>query len=103
LTVTRNLPNSNDDDDFPEINELWLGIRQKSMPASADPNGDDNGIAEMVDNGTRDGSPTDSTRSTVGSSRGEHTTFPTLARLLAHTIPDPIILSEINLRAPSKR
>lgn len=108
LTAARNSPNS-DDDDFPEIDELLSGIPQKSMPASADPNGggggddDDShgfididellsgmqqksvpasadlnsgGMAEMVDNGTRGGSPTYSSRSTAGSSQ------------------DPIILSD---------
>jgi hypothetical protein len=115
LTATRNSPNSDDDDDdydFPEIDELLSGIRQKSIPASADPSGgggdDDDGdgfididellsgmqqksvpasadpnsgsMAELVDSGTRGGSPTDSSRSTAGSSRGEHTAFLTLTR-----------------------
>lgn len=102
LTATRN-PSSSDDDDLPEIDELSSSIQQKSMPASADPNDDDDdgfididellsgmqqesvpvsadlnfaGMVEMVDNGTRGGSPTDSSRSTRGSSR------------------DPIILSD---------
>jgi hypothetical protein len=96
FTASRNLPNrSDDDDDFPTIKELLSGIRQKSLPASADLNGDDHdgftnidellsdmqqkgptsvdpdygGMADMVDNGTRGGSPIDSSRSTAGSSQ----------------------------------
>ncbi len=100
--ATQNSPNSDNDNDFPEIDELLLGIRQKSMLASTDRNGDnDDGyinidellsgmlqksvptsadltsaaMAEMVKNGTRGGSPTDSSRSMAGSSQGEHAAF----------------------------
>ena len=91
MIVTQNSPNSDDDDDLPEIDELFSGMRQermqasdddddgfididellsrmqqKSVPARADLNSA--GMAEMVDNGTRGGSPTDSSRCTAGSS-----------------------------------
>jgi hypothetical protein len=121
LTATRNSPNSDDDDDLPDIDELLSGIKQKDIWASANPNRDDDdgfldidellsgiqqkstsasakpdsgGMAGKVDNGTRGDSPVDSSRSTVGSTQGEHTTFLNLAGLLTHTIPDPIILSD---------
>ena len=102
LTATRKSANSDDDDDFPDIDELLSGIMQKESPASADPNSDDDdgfididdflsdiqqksipasanpnsgGMAEKVDNGTRGDSPVGSSRSTVGSTQGEHTAF----------------------------
>lgn len=59
-----------DDDGFIDTDELLSG-RQQRGPTSVDP--DYGGMADMVDNGTRGGSPTSSSRSTVGSSRGEHT------------------------------
>ena len=66
-------PNGDQDDDsFIDIDELLSGMQQKSVPASAGQNS--GGMAELVDNGTRGGSPTDSSRSTAGSSQGEHTT-----------------------------
>jgi hypothetical protein len=53
------------------------------------------GIVKMVESGTRGGSPTDSSRSTAGSSRGEHTAFFSLwPGFLTYTIPDLIILSD---------
>jgi hypothetical protein len=79
LTATRYSPNSNDSDDsddndgFIDIDDFLSDVQQKSVPASADPNS--GGIAEMVDNGTRGGSPTNSSRSTAGSSRGKYTAF----------------------------
>lgn len=120
LTITRTPPNS-DDDDFPDINELlWgmmqrnnsasvdptdvdgsfvdtdgfmSGVQQKSVPAGADPNS--GGMAEKVDDGTRGGSPADSSRSTVGSSQGEHPASLNLSRdFFTHTTSDPIILSD---------
>jgi hypothetical protein len=63
----------NDDDGFIDIDELLSGMQQKSVPASAASNSDD--MSKMVDNRTRGGSPTDSSRSTAGSGRGEHTSF----------------------------
>ncbi|KAG9235614.1 hypothetical protein BJ875DRAFT_265946 [Amylocarpus encephaloides] len=103
FTASRNHPNrcDNDDDEFPDIQELLSGIRQKSMPITADLNGDNHDgfidideflsgrqqegptsvdpdfgrMADIVDSGTRGGSPI-SSRSTIGSSR------------------DPIILSD---------
>jgi len=105
LTATRNPPNSDDDDDFPDIDELLSGMKQKNNLASADPNSDNNNdnddfpdidellsgmkqksvpasaksndgnMAEKVDNGTRGDSP-DSSRSTEGSTQ------------------DPIVLSD---------
>ena len=109
MIVTRNSPTSDDKEDFPEIDELLSGIRQKSILASADPNSDDNDedgfididellssmqqksvpasapsnsgeMGKMVDNGNRGGSPPDSSRSTIGSSQGERTSFLSMAR-----------------------
>ncbi|KAG9228023.1 hypothetical protein BJ875DRAFT_490345 [Amylocarpus encephaloides] len=101
--ASRNLPNRSNDDDFPDMEELLSGRRQKSLPATADLNGDDHDgfididellsgmpqkgptsvdpdhggmAANMVNNGTRGGSPSNSSRSTARSSR------------------DPIILGE---------
>ncbi|KAL2063228.1 hypothetical protein VTL71DRAFT_5032 [Oculimacula yallundae] len=102
---SRNLPNhsGDDDDDFPDMEELLSGTRQKSMPASENLNRDGlNGfididevlsgvqqkgqtsedsdftgaVVDMVESRPRDGSPSGSNRSTAGSSR------------------DPIILSD---------
>ncbi|KAH6696527.1 hypothetical protein BKA61DRAFT_741680 [Leptodontidium sp. MPI-SDFR-AT-0119] len=67
-------PNGVDDDGFVDIDDVLSGIQQKSMLASANLNS--GGIAVLVDNGTRGGSPTDSSCSNAGSSR------------------DPIILSD---------
>lgn len=98
FTASRNIPNRSDggDDDFPDIEELFSGTWQKSMPASADLNGDGpNGFSDidellssvqqkgptnedpdyggvavdMVNNRTRGGSPASSSRSTAGISR----------------------------------
>lgn len=71
-------PNSddNDDDGFIDIDELLSSMQQKSVPASAPSNSGDMG--QMVDNGTRGGSRTDSSRSTAGSIQG--TPFLSLAR-----------------------
>ncbi len=107
MTATRNSPNSGDDDDLPDIDELLSCIKQKNISASANPNRDDDddfldideflsgiqqksisasakpdsgGMAEKVDNGTRGDSPVDSSRSTVGSAQGEHTAFLNLVR-----------------------
>ncbi|PVH70289.1 hypothetical protein DL98DRAFT_141046 [Cadophora sp. DSE1049] len=96
-TASRNLQNrsdDDDDDDFPDMEELLSCTWQKSMPASDNLNGDDpNGFidtnellsgvqqkgptsvdpdyggmeVDMVDNRTRGGSPTGSSRSTAGS------------------------------------
>ena len=64
--------NENDDDDsFIDIDKLLPSTQQKSVPASADPSSVV--MVKLVDNGTRGGSPTDSSSSMVGSSRGEHT------------------------------
>ena len=74
-------PNSDDndeDDGFIDIDELLSSMRQKSVPASAPSNSGDMG--GMVDNGNRGGSPPDSSRSTPGSSRGERTSFLSMAR-----------------------
>jgi hypothetical protein len=106
LTATRNSLNSDNDDDLPNIDELFLGIMQ-NISASADPNSNDgdgfvdidellssmkqesisasakpnsSGIAEKVDNRTRGSSPADSSRSTEGSSQGEHASFLNLAK-----------------------
>ncbi|KAH8593858.1 hypothetical protein B0O99DRAFT_688292 [Bisporella sp. PMI_857] len=98
FTASRNLPNRSGDngDDFPDIEELLSGTRQKSLPASADLDDDDHDgfvdidellsgmqqkgqtsvdtdygrmAANMVNDGTRGGSPTNSSRSTAGGSR----------------------------------
>lgn len=61
------------------------------MPASADPIS--GYIAGMVDNGTRGGSLSASSRSIAGSGRGEHT-LRSSPGLLTYTISDPIILSD---------
>ncbi|PVH69523.1 hypothetical protein DL98DRAFT_598588 [Cadophora sp. DSE1049] len=102
--TTQTSPNSDDDDDddLPSIEELLSGKWRKNSLASADPNGVDDGfvdiddvlsgiqqksmlasanlnsggIAVLVDNGSRGGTPADSSCSTAGSSR------------------DPIILSD---------
>ena len=71
-------PNGDNDDGFVDIDELLSAMQQKSMPTSADTTS--SGMAEMVDNRTRGGSPADSSRSTTGSSRGKYTAFLTLAR-----------------------
>ena len=42
MTATRNSPNSDDDDDLPDINELLSHIKQKDIWASANPNRDSN-------------------------------------------------------------
>ncbi|CAG8979289.1 hypothetical protein HYALB_00012672 [Hymenoscyphus albidus] len=65
---------NNDNDDFPDIDELLSSMKQKSVPASARPN--HGNTAEKVDNGTRRDSPLDSSCSTEG------------------TTQDPIILSD---------
>jgi hypothetical protein len=85
-------PNRDDDNDFLNIDEFLSGIQQKIFSASVKL--DSGGMAEKVDNGTRSDSPVDSSRSTMGSTQGKHTTFLNLAGLLTHTIPDPIILSD---------
>jgi hypothetical protein len=79
-------PGSGDDDGFVDIDELLSGMKQESI--------DSGSMAERVDSGTRGGSPADSTRSTEGSSQGEHLRFPIWPRQLTHPIPDPIILSD---------
>jgi hypothetical protein len=66
-------PNYNKDNSFLDIDELLLGIQQKSTLESAKP--DSGGMAGKVDNGTQGDSPDDSSRSTVGSTQGEHTMF----------------------------
>jgi hypothetical protein len=86
-------PNDNDDG-FIDIDELLSSIQQESVPVSADLSSA--GGVEMVKSGTRGCSPTDSSRSTAGSSRGEHTVFffSLWPGFLTHTIPDLIILSD---------
>ena len=106
MTATRNTPNSDDDDDLPDIDELLSRIKQKDIWASVNPNRDDDdgfldideflsgiqqkstsasakpdssGMAEKVDNGARGDSPVDSSCSTVGSTQGEHNAFLNLA------------------------
>ena len=59
------------------------------------------GMAELVDNRTRRGGPTDYSRSPAGSSRGER--FSLWPGLLGHTILDPIILSGIESAALNLR
>ncbi len=66
-------PNRDDDNGFLDIDELLSGIQQKSISASAKP--DSGGMARKVENRTQGDSPVDSSRSTVGSTQGEHTTF----------------------------
>jgi hypothetical protein len=121
LTATRDSPNSDDNNGFPEIDELLSCIRQKSMLASAGPNGyDDDGfididkllsgiqqknvpartdlnsgsIAKMVNNRTRGSSLTDSSCSMARSSQGEYTAFLTLTRASYLYDPRSIILSD---------
>ena len=69
--------NCDDHDGFIDIDELLSGRQQKGS-ISIDP--DCGGIADMVDNETRGGSPPSSSRSTAGSSRGEHIALLSLAR-----------------------
>jgi len=70
--------NGDDPNGFIDIDGLLSGVQQKG-PTSVDP--DHGGMAvDMVDNRTRGGSPTSSSRSTVESSRGEHTASPSSAR-----------------------
>lgn len=64
-------PDSGDDESFVDIDELLSGMKQESVNSGS--------MAEKVDSGTR-ASPADSTRSTEGSSQGEHPAFPHLAR-----------------------
>jgi hypothetical protein len=72
--------NGDDPNSFIDIDELLSGVQQKGL-TSVDP--DYSGMAvDMVDNRTRDGSPTSSSRSTAGSSRGEHTASPSSARTI---------------------
>ena len=95
MTATRNSPNSNDSDNFPDIDALLSGIKQKDRSASANPNYDDDddngfldidkllaglqqettsasakpdlgGMAGKVSDGTRGDSPANSSRLTVG-------------------------------------
>lgn len=96
MTVTRKSPSDDINEDSPHIAELESGILQKNISASGNSNSDDdNGlinidellasmkesistsvepnssdIAETDDNGTRDGSPVSSGRSTVGGIQG---------------------------------
>ncbi len=64
-------PNHDEDNDgFLDIDELLAGLQQESPSASAKP--DAGGIAGKVDDGTRGGSPSDSSRSTVGSTLGKN-------------------------------
>jgi hypothetical protein len=65
---------SNDYDGFIDIDEYLSSIEQERILATAKPNS--GGMVEKVDYGIRGGSPPDSTRSTPGSSQGEHNTFP---------------------------
>ncbi|KAH9205202.1 hypothetical protein DL95DRAFT_470777 [Leptodontidium sp. 2 PMI_412] len=67
-------PNGVDDDGFVDIDDVLSSTQPKSMLASANLNS--GGIAVLVDNGSRGGSPADSSCSDVGSSQ------------------DPIILSD---------
>jgi len=63
---------SDDADGFVDVDELLSGMKQESINSGS--------MAEKVDDGTRGGSPADSTRLTEGSSQGEHPAFPHLAR-----------------------
>lgn len=108
LTTIRYSPDR-DDDDFPDIDELLSGMKQKNNSASADPNSHDNNdddefpdinellsgikqksvqasakpnhgsMAGKVDNGSRGGSP-HSSRSKEKSTQSKHTKFLALAR-----------------------
>jgi hypothetical protein len=60
---------SDDDDNFLDIDELLAGLQQKSVSTSSKPNSGN--MAEKVDDETRGSSPADSTRSTEGSSQGD--------------------------------
>ena len=73
-------PNGGDDEGFVDIDELLSGMQQKSVSAMADSNS--GGMLEIVDGGTRSGSPTDSAGPTVGRSQGEHPVFLTLVGAL---------------------
>lgn len=66
--------NGDDPNGFIDIDELLSGVQQKGR-TSVDP--DYGGMAvDMIDNRTRGGSPSSSSRSTAGSSRGEHLRLP---------------------------
>jgi hypothetical protein len=69
-------PDSDDGDGFVDIDELLSSVKQESITPSAKPNSG--------------GSPADSTRSTEGSSQGEHLAFPNLARIAYSSDPDPL-------------
>jgi hypothetical protein len=73
LIATQNYRNSDDADDFPEIDGLLSGIRDNSMPASADPNGgdgdDDDGFIDIDE-------LLAAMRATSGVIIGWHTYFP---------------------------
>ncbi|KAG9228017.1 hypothetical protein BJ875DRAFT_279061 [Amylocarpus encephaloides] len=100
FTASRNTPNRSDEHEFPGIEELLLGTQQKSLPVSSNLDGDDpdgfididkllsgmpqkgaisvdpnySGIAvDMVDNRTRGGSTSSSSRSTTGNSQDPNT------------------------------
>jgi hypothetical protein len=111
LTITRNSADGEDDDDeFPDIDELLSGIIQKSNSASANLNGNGDtcddafpdidellsgikrksmpacvnpnsgSIAEKFNNGTQGGWSTDSRCSMAGSTQGDHPASLNLAR-----------------------
>jgi len=84
--------NSDDDDGFLDIDELLTGLRQKSVLTSVKPNS--GGTAEKADYGTRGSSPVDSSRSTREAYKVSILRLSVRLRLLIHTIPDPIILSD---------
>jgi hypothetical protein len=85
-------PHGDDEDDFVDIDDVLSGIQQRSMLASASLNS--GGMAVLVDNGTRGGSPTDSSCSTAGSNQGERLGSQICPGPLTHTTSDPIILSD---------
>jgi len=70
--------NGDDCNGFIDIDELLSGVQQKER-TSVDP-GYGGMAVDIVDNSTRGGSPTSSSRSTAESSRVEHTASPSSAR-----------------------
>jgi hypothetical protein len=101
LRAIQNSPNSDADNDLPDIDKLLsdikqknisasanngfldidkllLGIQQKTISASTKP--DSGGIAGKADSRTRGSSPADSGCSTEGSIQGKYTVFLNLAR-----------------------
>lgn len=73
-----NYGNDGEDDGFLDIDDFLTGLQQESTSAIVNPNA--GGVAGKIDDETRDDSPIDSSRSTVGSTQGEQYSVSQLGR-----------------------